>query len=54
MFVGETAKWSGDYADKKRTFGAIYPDRGIDFDYFTEHARRRGREARRRRRSRTP
>ena len=36
MFVGETAKWSGDFKDKKRTFGAIYPDTGIDFEYFTD------------------
>ena len=36
MFVGETAKWSGDFTDERRTFGAVYADRGIDFDYFTD------------------
>jgi hypothetical protein len=36
MFVGETAKWSGDFTDDKRTFGAIHPDQGIDFEYFTD------------------
>ena len=25
---GETAKWSGDFVDKKRVFGAIHPDAG--------------------------
>jgi hypothetical protein len=29
---GETAKWSGDFVDKKRAFGTIHPDRGIDWE----------------------
>jgi hypothetical protein len=36
MLNGGKAKWSGDYVDDKRTFGAIYPERGIDFKYFTD------------------
>jgi hypothetical protein len=42
MFVGETAKWSGDYTDEQRTFGAVYPERGIDFDYFTDTFEKEG------------
>jgi len=42
MFVGETAKWSGDFTDKKRTFGAIHPDAGIDFEYFTDTFKKEG------------
>ena len=42
MLDGETAKWSGDFTDQKRTFGAIYPERGIDFDYFTDTFKKEG------------
>jgi hypothetical protein len=36
MFAGGKAKWSGDFTKEKRTFGAVYPESGIDFDYFTD------------------
>ena len=32
MFLGETAKWSGDFTKEKRTFGAIHPDQGTRVD----------------------
>jgi hypothetical protein len=36
MLVGETAKWAGDPAMKTKTrvFGAIYPERNLNFDLF--------------------
>ena len=40
--MGETAKWSGDFTDKKRVFGAIHPDRGIDWQYFEATAKKEG------------
>src|SRR5439155_11314908 len=39
---GETAKWSGDFTDKKRVIGAIRPDRGIDWQYFESTAKKEG------------
>ena len=39
---GETAKWSGDFTDKKRVFGAIHPERGIDWPYFESTAKKEG------------
>ena len=42
QLMGETAKWSGDFADKKRVFGAIHPDRGIDWQYFESTAKKEG------------
>ena len=36
MFNGGKAKWSGDFVDEKRTFGAIHPETGIDFEFFTD------------------
>ena len=38
MLVGETAKWAGDPAMKTKTrvFGAIYPERNLNFDLFLE------------------
>ena len=42
MLKGETAKWSGDFTDQQRTFGAIHPERGIDFDYFTDTFKKEG------------
>jgi hypothetical protein len=39
---GETAKWSGDFVDKKRVFGTIHPDRGIDWEYFESTAKKEG------------
>ena len=39
---GETAKWSGDFTDKKRVFGAIHPERGIDWQYFESTAKKEG------------
>ena len=39
---GETAKWSGDFVDKKRVFGAIHPERGIDWQYFESTAKKEG------------
>ncbi len=35
MLAGGTAKWSGDFVDEERTFGAVHPETGIDFEYFT-------------------
>jgi hypothetical protein len=37
---GETAKWSGDYVDEKRVFGSVYPDTGIDWQYFESTAKK--------------
>ena len=42
QLMGETAKWSGDFTDKKRAFGAIHPDRGIDWQYFESTAKKEG------------
>ena len=39
---GETAKWSGDFTDEKRVFGAIHPERGIDWEFFTKTAKEEG------------
>ena len=39
---GETAKWSGDFVDKKRVFGTIHPDTGIDWEYFESFAKKEG------------
>jgi hypothetical protein len=39
---GETAKWSGDFTDEKRVFGAVRPERGIDWQYFTSTAKKEG------------
>jgi hypothetical protein len=39
---GETAKWSGDFVDKKRVFGTIRPDRGIDWEFFESTAKKEG------------
>jgi hypothetical protein len=38
MLVGETAKWAGDPAmrTKTRVFGAIYPERNLNFDLFLQ------------------
>ncbi len=38
MLVGETAKWAGDPSmrTKTRVFGAIYPERNLNFDLFLE------------------
>ena len=38
MLVGESAKWAGDPAlkTKTRVFGAIYPERNLNFDLFLE------------------
>ena len=49
---GETAKWSGDFTDEKRVFGAIHPERGIDWEFFTKHRQARGVQARTRHRPR--
>lgn len=35
---GETAKWSGDYVDEERVFGAVYPESGIDWEWFDRTA----------------
>ena len=37
---GETAKWSGDYVDEKRVFGTVYPDTGIDWEFFESTAKK--------------
>ena len=37
---GETAKWSGDYVDKKRVFGTIHADTGIDWEFFESFAKK--------------
>ncbi|MEX1007173.1 MAG: ABC transporter substrate-binding protein [Acidimicrobiia bacterium] len=39
---GETAKWSGDFTTKKRVFGLIRPESGIDWQYFTSTAKKEG------------
>ena len=39
---GETAKWSGDFVNKQRTFGAVHPERGIDWQYFQSTAKKEG------------
>jgi hypothetical protein len=39
---GETAKWSGDFTDQKRVFGAIHPERGIDWEFFEKTAKEEG------------
>jgi hypothetical protein len=39
---GETAKWSGDYQDKKRVFGTVHPETGIDWEYFESTAKQQG------------
>jgi hypothetical protein len=36
----ETAKWSGDYVDKKRVFGTIHGDTGIDWEFFESFAKK--------------
>ena len=38
MLVGETAKWAGDPRSgrRHRVFGAIYPERNLNFDLFLE------------------
>ncbi len=38
----ETAKWSGDFVDQKRVFGAVYPERGIDWKFFQSTAKEEG------------
>jgi hypothetical protein len=38
----ETAKWSGDFVSKKRVFGAVHPERGIDWQYFQSTAKKEG------------
>jgi hypothetical protein len=37
---GETAKWSGDFTDQKRVFGTIHPERGIDWEFFEQTAKK--------------
>ena len=49
---GETAKWSGDYVDDERVFGAVHPDRGIDWEFFESTAKEEGLKLAARRRSR--
>jgi hypothetical protein len=39
---GETAKWSGDFVDEQRVFGAVHPDRGIDWEFFQSTAKEEG------------
>ena len=39
---GETAKWSGDFVKKQRVFGAIHPERGIDWQFFESTAKKEG------------
>jgi hypothetical protein len=39
---GQTAKWSGDFVNDKRVFGAVYPERGIDWQYFDSTAKKEG------------
>jgi hypothetical protein len=39
---GETAKWSGDFTTKKRIFGLIRPESGIDWQYYTSTAKKEG------------
>ena len=54
---GETAKWSGDFTTKKRVFGLIRPETGIDWQYYTSTAKKEGltdRQGRRARLQRAP
>jgi hypothetical protein len=39
---GQTAKWSGDFTSKKRVFGLIRPETGIDWDFFASTAKKEG------------
>ena len=39
---GQTAKWSGDFTTKKRVFGVIRPETGIDWQYFGSTAKKEG------------
>ncbi len=39
---GETAKWSGDFTSKKRVFGTIHPESGIDWEFFENTAKKEG------------
>ena len=39
---GQTAKWSGDFTTKKRVFGVIRPESGIDWQYFGSTAKKEG------------
>ena len=39
---GKTAKWSGDFVDKKRVFGTIHPETGIDWQYYESTAKQEG------------
>jgi hypothetical protein len=39
---GETAKWSGDFVNKTRVFGAVHPDRDIDWEFFQSTAKEEG------------
>jgi hypothetical protein len=39
---GQTAKWSGDFTTKKRVFGLIRPESGIDWQYFGSTAKQEG------------
>jgi len=39
---GETAKWSGDFTSKKRVFGLIRPESGIDWHFFASTAKKEG------------
>ncbi len=41
---GETAKWSGDFVDKQRVFGAVHPERDIDWEFFQSTAKEEGLE----------
>ena len=36
---GQSAKWSGDFVNKKRVFGVIRPETGIDWQYFDSTAK---------------
>ena len=47
---GETAKWSGDFTDKKRVFGAIHPDTRHRLGVLREHREEGRPEGRRERR----
>jgi len=42
QLMGETAKWSGDFTNKKRVFGAVHPERGIDWKFFQDTAKQEG------------
>jgi hypothetical protein len=35
---GDTAKWSGDFVKKQRVFGAVHPERDIDWQFFQDTA----------------